>query len=215
MESTQIQYRLLSVKNKPYHTEKKTTTYNPSKKPKAKQFDSKPPQKPSQSHTKKPTKKPQEQPKFQSGGQKSMYFPVNNGAENQNTGVYYPGYQYYYVPGLIGYPNLYVPVYGYPMNYMETPHNKKAFEDNSPQDVGLSGCPTVASEEDLNNLTGEECEFKVVCNGSIIHKECYSEQESDPNAQSVTSLSDYEEFVLPFTEFEPKSEAIPMPSFLA
>jgi hypothetical protein len=218
MESTQCQYRLLSVKNKSFHTEKRTTTYTPSKKPKAKQFESQHAQKTFQSYSQKPAKKQKEHVKYQNYGQKAVYCPVYKGSESQIQGGYYPGYQYYpqyYMPGLIGYGDVFVPVYGYPMTYTEVPYEKTAVGDNSPQEAGYSGCPTVASEEDLNNLTGEECEFKVVCNGNLVHKECYNEQESDPNTQSMISLSDYEEFVLPFTELEPKSEAIPMPSFLA
>jgi len=213
MESTQSQYRLLRVKNK-----FRTTAYSSSKKPKEKQFESQFAQKISQSYTQKPAKKQKVQPKYQNYGQKAVYYPVYKVSESQAQGGYYSAYQYYpqyYMSGLIGYSDLFVPVYGYPMTYTEASYEKTAGEDKSPQEVGNSGCPTVASEEDLNNLTGEECEFKVMCNGNLILKESYGEKESDPNTQSVISLSDYEEFVLPFTEFEPKSEAIPMPSFLA
>lgn len=220
MESTQCQYRLIPKKNKPFRTEKRTTTFTYSKKPKGQQVESQQPPKTSQVYSQKPVKKLKEHAKYQNHDQKTVYSPVHKGSESQNNREFYPSYQYcpqYYMPALIGYPEFFVPVYGYRIKAQEPSYEKKgAAGDNSPQDVGNSGCPTtVASEEDLNNLAGEECEFKVVCNGNVIHKENFSEQESDPNAQSVISLSDYEEFVLPFTGLEPKSDAIPLPSFLA
>lgn len=217
MESTQVQYRLSSVKNKSNRTEKRTTTYTPSRKPRSKQSKSPAPQKPTKSFSKKPNSKLTEQPKHTSYDDKGYYYQSYKGASgNQNKG-YYPCYQVCYVASPIVYPELFVPVYGYPICYINNPtYDRKIPGDSSPQEIGHSGCPTVASEEDLNKSTEEEWGFRVVCNGNVVHKECCSrEQENDANAQSFISMSEYDEFVLPFKEFEPKSEAIPLPSFLA
>jgi len=217
MESTQVQYRLSSVKNKPNRTEKRTVTYTPSKKPKSKPSKSPAPQKTTQSFAKKPRSTPIEQSKYSSYDDKGYYYPNYKGTGVQNKG-YYPCYQYgaqYFVASPMVYPELYVPIYGYPVCYIKNTYSdRKVPGDTSPQDLGHSGCPTVASEEDLNKSIEEECGIKVVCNGNVIHKACYSEQENDANGTSFMSVSEYDEFARPFTEFEPKSDAIPLPSFL-
>jgi len=218
MESAQTQYRLLSVNNKPLRNEKRTSTYTKSYKQKTHPFEGQLPPKDSHNYSKKPTQKHKENAKHQNYVPKTSYYPVFRGTESQHQEAYMPRHQYYpqyYMPSPMGYPELLMPVYGYPYSYIDTTYSeRKAADENSPQGVGYSGCPTVASEEDLNNLNGEECELKVVCNGNLIHAECYSEQGSDPSAKSAISLSDYEEFVLPLTGSEPKSEAISLPTFL-
>lgn len=216
MESTQTQYRLLSVKSTQFHTEKHTYPYTGSKKPKTRPFTNQKPQKTSHYYSNKPTQKPREKVKHQNYVPKGTYYPGYSATGDQYQGSYIPSHQYYpqyYVPSPMGYPELLVPAYGYPVRYVEKQYcDKKAAEENSPS--GNSGCPTVASEEDLNNLNGEECEVKVVYNGNVIHTQSHSDQGNSATDQSTLSLSDYEEFVLQVTGLEPKSEAISMPTFL-
>eukprot|EP00331_Platyophrya_macrostoma_P024051 CAMPEP_0176447816 /NCGR_PEP_ID=MMETSP0127-20121128/25302_1 /TAXON_ID=938130 /ORGANISM="Platyophrya macrostoma, Strain WH" /LENGTH=216 /DNA_ID=CAMNT_0017834425 /DNA_START=30 /DNA_END=681 /DNA_ORIENTATION=+ len=214
MESTQTQYRLLSVKKKPFHNEKHTFGQAGSKKQKTKPFESQLNPKASHYYSKKSTQKPRKSAKYQNYTPEGTYYPQYSAARDHYQGAYFPGHQYYpqyYMPSPMGYPELLVPVYG----YLEKSHcDQKAAEENSPQDLGNSGCPTVASEEDLNNLNGDECEVKVVCNGNVIHTQSHCEQGASVIDQSTISLSDYEEFVQQITGNEPKSEAISMPNFL-
>jgi len=218
MESTQTQYRLLKIKKQPFHNEKRTFTSTTSKKQPTKLSEGQTPTKASHNYSYKSSQKSREKVKHQNYVPKWNHYPDYKDTGNLYQEAYIPRYQYYpqyYWPSPMGYPELLVPVYGYPPRYVEKPYyDKKVVEEHSPQENGNSSCPTVASEEDLNNLNGEECEMKIVLNGNVIHTGSQREQGSEANGESAVSSSEYEEFVLPLTGNEPKSETISMPTFL-
>lgn len=215
MESTQVQYRLVRVKSTSNRSEKHPLPHVLSKKSNEKQFkdpaNKKPPQ---NSHNRYHLK--QKRPNTYYGHQKNASFNPypkcyrSKQKEPLDSYGYYPQY-YLQVPAI--YTEVFVPVYGYPVFCMKTLyHDKKASDSNSPQELDNCDCHTVASEEDLQGSFGEESEFKVVLNGSVIHKECC--RVKDLAFQNIGLLSEYEDFGFPTVESEPKSESIPMPTFL-